>query len=347
MKNIVFCIIAFLCIFGRGAFADANESSQSNADHAKSSPSVVAHRGASGYLPEHTLEAAVLAYNQGADYIEQDLVLSQDNVLIVLHDIHLERTTDVEHQFPNRAREDGRFYAIDFTLAELKQLHVHERANADGSLVFPNRYKGQAAFSLATFEEHIALVNTLNQVRGRNVGLYPEIKAPAWHRAEGKDISSQVLTVLKRHGYADADDPVLLQCFDFNEIKRIRHTLNSELRLIQLLAENSWQESNNDYDYLKTNEGLAEIAAVAQGIGPWFPHVYDVERSQATSLVTDAKKHGLLIHPYTFRADQLPANMTAPQTLDILFKQLEVDGVFTDHTDTVVGYLRRQRAETD
>lgn len=106
-------------------------------------PDVIAHRGASGYLPEHTLEAATLAFSQGADYIEQDLVLSRDLVPVVLHDIHLDTVTDVAHKFPYRKRSDGRFYAFDFTLEELKTLKVRERTDLAGNEVFPNRYRGQ------------------------------------------------------------------------------------------------------------------------------------------------------------------------------------------------------------
>ncbi|MEP2651240.1 MAG: glycerophosphodiester phosphodiesterase family protein, partial [Paraglaciecola sp.] len=124
-------------------------------------PIVIAHRGASGYLPEHTLESVTLAYAQGAHYIEQDLVATKDAKLIVLHDIHLETVTDVQKKFPNRKRQDGRFYALDFTLAELKTLIVHERRDEKGDLVFKDRYQGVANFQIATFEEQIELIQQL------------------------------------------------------------------------------------------------------------------------------------------------------------------------------------------
>ena len=113
-------------------------------------PLVIAHRGAPGYLPEHTLESVTLAYAQGADFIEQDLVVTKDSKIIVLHDIHLETVTNVEHIFPSRKRQDGRYYALDFTLAELKTLHVHERQDSQGKQVFPHRYQGTGVFSIAT-----------------------------------------------------------------------------------------------------------------------------------------------------------------------------------------------------
>ena len=162
--------------------------------HGIANPIVIAHRGASGYLPEHTLEAATLAYTMGSDYIEQDLVLSRDGIPVVLHDIHLDTVTDVASLFPERKREDGRYYVIDFDVAELKTLSVHERRKLSGEQVYPNRYQGDARFTIATFEEHIELITNLNRQLGRDIGLYPEIKAPAWHRQEGYDFSQIVMT---------------------------------------------------------------------------------------------------------------------------------------------------------
>jgi len=123
-----------LCIGVAAAPAIAGDSDRAN-------KIVIAHRGASGYLPEHTLEAYAMAYTMGADYIEPDLVMTADGVLICLHDIHLERTTTVEEVFPGRARADGRWYAADFSLAEIKQLNVHERALSDGTPAFPDRFR--------------------------------------------------------------------------------------------------------------------------------------------------------------------------------------------------------------
>ena len=304
-------------------------------------PTIVAHRGASGYLPEHTIQSAILAYAQGADYIEQDLVLSKDRVPVVLHDIHLETVTDVEDKFPQRAREDGRYYAIDFTLAELKTLYVHERQNKDGTQVFPNRFQGQSNFAITTFEEQIELIAQLNRQFNKNVGIYPEIKSPAWHIKEGADITKIVLDVLRKHGLDDHNKAVIVQCFDFNQVKRLREDLGAKVKLVQLLAENDWQESDNNYDYLKSPQGLNEIAKYADGIGPWIPQLIDLETMEVKPLLASAKVNNLNIHPYTFRKDQLPEGISSDQALDLLFKKLQVDGVFTDFTDTVVEYLEK------
>ena len=128
---------------------------------ALANPLVIAHRGASGYLPEHTLEAATLAYAQGADFIEQDVVLSKDGVPVVLHDIHLDTVTNVAKRFPDRKREDGRYYVIDFTLKELKTLRVHERTDLKGQPVYAGRFQGDSDFRIATLEDHFELIEQL------------------------------------------------------------------------------------------------------------------------------------------------------------------------------------------
>ncbi|MEP1385404.1 MAG: glycerophosphodiester phosphodiesterase [Paraglaciecola sp.] len=305
----------------------------------QASPIVIAHRGAPGYLPEHTLESATLAYAQGADYIEQDLVVTKDAKLIVLHDIHLETVTDVQQKFPTRQRQDGRFYALDFTLTELKSLLVHERRDEKGNQVFKDRYQGEANFQIATFEEHIELVQQLNRQFRKDTGFYIEIKSPAWHREQGVDISQLTMSLLRKYQLDDSDKAVYIQCFDFTETKRLRNELGAKVKLIQLIAENDWQESTTDYDYLKTPEGLKDISGVAQGIGPWIPQILDLEKKAPTNLVTMAHDLGLAVHPYTFRKDALPANVSTHEALDLLFNKAKIDGLFTDFTDITIDYL--------
>jgi glycerophosphoryl diester phosphodiesterase len=302
---------------------------------------VIAHRGASGYLPEHTLEAVTLAHMQGADFIEQDIVLSKDLVPVVLHDIHLETVSDVEQKFPARKREDGRYYAFDFSLAELKTLRVHERESEPGKRVFSGRYQGKAHFTIATFEEEIELITELNRQFGKNIGFYPEIKSPAWHRKEGADISKIVLAMLRKHQLDDPQKAIYVQCFDFAETQRLRNELGAKVKLVQLIGENNWGESDTDYVALRTPEMLAEVAKVAQGIGPWIPHLVDLTTQQQTLLAQHAKQAGLSIHPFTFRKDDLPVGVTVKQALDTLFKDIKVDGVFSDFPDVVIDYLNQ------
>ena len=309
---------------------------------------VIAHRGASGYLPEHTLAAKAMAYGMGAEFIEQDLVLTKDGVPVVLHDIHLDTVTDVAEKFPGRARKDGRYFAIDFTLAEIKTLDVSERFDRKtGKAVYPSRFPlNGARFTVPTLEEEIMLVKGLNASTGRNVGIYPEIKSPAFHRAEGQDISKIVLSILKKHGYTTKSDPVIVQCFDWNETQRLRGELGYEGRLVQLIGENDWKEAPDvDFDALKTREGLAAIAKVADGIGPWIPQVMSgKDKGSVTSLVADAHGLGLKVHPYTARADSLPKWAGSfDELLQAVLVTAGADGIFTDFPDKAVAWRDRTK----
>jgi glycerophosphoryl diester phosphodiesterase len=313
---------------------------------------VIAHRGASGYLPEHTLAAKAMAYAMGADYLEQDVVLTRDAVPVVLHDIHIDTVTDVARRFPERRRADGRYYAIDFTLAELKQLSASERFDPrTGNAVFAGRFPvGKSAFQVPTLEEELQLVQGLNKSLGREAGVYPEIKEPVWHRKQGQDISRIVLDVLARYGYRGKADKLYVQCFDFEEVKRIRGELGYQGKLVQLLADGPQFESATDHAFLRTRAGLGEVAKVADGIGPPLGLVVTGRSGsgllQVTDLVRDAHALGLLVHPYTFRADALP---TWAGSFDELLKaflvDVGVDGVFTDHPDQAVALVRSLRAK--
>jgi glycerophosphoryl diester phosphodiesterase len=305
---------------------------------------VIAHRGASGYLPEHTLAAKALAHGMGADFLEQDVVLSKDGVPVVLHDIHIDTVTDVAKKFPGRARPDGRYYALDFTASELKQLAASERFDpTTGLAVFPKRFPvGQSSFQVPTLEEEIQLVQGLNRSTGRVAGIYPEIKNPAWHRQQGRDPSRVVLEMLARYGYKTKADPCYVQCFDWVEVQRIRKELGWQGRLVQLLDRNQPEETT-DWDRLRTRAGLEVVAKVADGIGPNLLHVAGPGPTGAvlTDLVADAHAVKLEVHPYTFRADQLPPYAS---TLEDLFRvflvQADVDGVFTDQPDRGVAFVR-------
>ncbi len=149
------------------------------------------------------------------------------------------------------------------------------------------------------------------------------------------------MAVLRKHQLDDADKAIYVQCFDFAETQRLRNELEVKVKLIQLIGENDWQESPTDYDFLKTPLGLEAIANVAQGIGPWIPQLIDLKKMQPTAFVKQAHIAGLQVHPYTFRKDALPDNINQKQTLNMLFNDLQVDGLFTDFTDTVVDYLAK------
>jgi glycerophosphoryl diester phosphodiesterase len=303
-------------------------------------PLVIAHRGASAYLPEHTLPAKALAHAMGADFIEQDVVLTADGVPIVLHDIHLEGTTDVEDVFPRRARADGRWYAIDFTIDEIRRLRAHERRDARGAIVFPRRFPaGPGVSGVPTLAEELALIDGLNRSRGAAVGVYIEMKASAFHAAEGRDLPAAVLEVLATSGWATRRDAVFLQSFEPAVLRRLRHELRTPLPLIQLIGDNAWVEDRSvDFDALRSDDGLDDIATYADGIGPWLMQLYAGRDAAGNARLTDlaerAHARGLVVHPYTFRADALPPGVDSFAALHELFiRDLGVDGIFTDFPD--------------
>ena len=286
-----------------------------------------------------------MAHGMGVDYIEQDVVLSRDDELIVLHDLYLDAVTDVARRYPGRQRDDGHYYAIDFDLAEIRTLRVHERRKKNGDPAFPGRFPADGAvFRVPTLREAIILIQGLNASTRREVGIYVEPKAPAWHREEGKDLMSEVVRVLAEYGYDSRDDRAFLQSFDLDALKRARFDLKCDLKLIQLIGENSWRESPSDFDYLRSEAGLAEIASFAQGIGPWLPQTLELSGEnpgQSTGLVEAAHRHGLQVHAYTLRADQLPATIgSIDEAMYLLRERLGLDGVFTDHPDRVIEYLQ-------
>ncbi len=329
---------ALLCLLlAAGAFARA------------AAPLVIAHRGASGYLPEHTLEAKALAHAQGADYLEQDLVLSKDNVPVVLHDIHVDTTTDVAKKFPDRKRADGRYYALDFTVAELKQLRAAERFNAKtGAPVYPKRYPSAAspsAFQISTLEEELQLIQGLNRSTGRVAGIYPELKQPKWHREQGRDISAAVLPILARYGYATKADACFLQCFELTEVRRLRGELGWKGNLIMLIDGKAKNDDGTDHNALCTAAGVKELATLVDGIGPPLNRLVAWAApgapAKTTELVALAHAAKLAVHPYTVRLDDLPKNCPSADALHaVLFGELKVDGVFTDFPDRTAAWVR-------
>lgn len=295
---------------------------------------VIAHRGASGYLPEHTMESKAMSYAMNVDFIEQDLVLSKDDVPIIIHNIYLDDITDVAIKYPEKVSDDNRFYVIDFTYDELLQLNVTERFNPKtNKAIFPNRFPiGKSHFKLHSLQDEIELIQGLNKSTGNSIGIYPEIKNPKFHRENGKDISKIVLQILNSYGYKIKTDNCILQCFDADELKRIRIDLKSELFLTQLI------------DIPGQEELITEYATYADAVGTWVKLLisgYDEKGNIIFSdLVKNAHKAGLKVHAFTFRADQLEDIPTFEKLLEIGFKGANVDGVFTDFPDKVVEFLK-------
>ena len=297
-------------------------------------PAIIAHRGACGYLPEHTLPAVELAHTFGADYIEQDVVLTSDGVPIVLHDVTLELTTNVAALFPERQRDDGLFYAIDFTLEEIKTLNAHERTDGHGDPVFPGRYSGTGVeFKVPTLAEEIETVDRLNAASGKRVGVYIELKRPEFHEQEGVDIYQAVLDDLTIFNRLGESAETVIQCFDPETLKRFALEGIFKGPLVQLVLTESIANWRGDFEGMQTMSGLKEVAKYAHGIGPDV-NLLENMSGGPSEMVVAAKKLGLFLHPYTLRADSESIPGVNFQALHKkLFKDLEVDGAFTDFAD--------------
>ncbi|ABN73482.1 glycerophosphodiester phosphodiesterase [Actinobacillus pleuropneumoniae] len=330
----------------------------------KSDKLIIAHRGASGYLPEHTLESKALAFAQQADYLEQDLAMTKDNRLIVIHDHFLDGLTDVAKKFPKRARKDGRFYVADFTLKEIQTLEMTENfktENGQQVQVYPNRFPmWKSHFRIHTFEDEIEFIQGLEKSTGKQIGIYPEIKAPWLHHQEGKDIALETLKVLKKYGYDQKSDKVYLQTFDFNELKRIKTELlpklGMDVKLVQLVAYTDWHETeekdasgkwvNYNYDWMFKDGAMAEVAKYADGVGPGWYMLVDDKNSKLgdikyTPMVKDIAKTKMELHPYTVRKDALPEFFSdVNQMYDALLNKAGATGVFTDFPDTGVQFIK-------
>lgn len=318
----------------------------------KPKPIIIAHRGASGYLPEHTLPALAMAHAWGVDYVEPDVVLTKDNVPVVIHDIHLDTTTNVSEIFPNKKRADSKFYAIDFTLRELKQLSVHERKNIkNGKSVFEKRFPSEhAVFEIPTLEEYLRVLEGLNYSSGKNIGVYLELKAHEFHKNEDKDIQNAVVKILRdRKWISNSSRKLILQSFEPTLLKSLRSQLGEDVQLVQLIAENAWAETSVDYDAMRTPTGLLQVIKYANGVGPYIKHLYEIKDSKimAKDFVQEAQRLGLIVHPYTHRRDSLPEGFTTDEQLyNFLFNNLRVDGLFSDFGDHALNYRNLHYSET-
>jgi glycerophosphoryl diester phosphodiesterase len=280
-------------------------------------PFIIAHRGASGERPEHTLAAYESAIDQGADYIEPDLVLTKDGVLVARHENEIGGTTDVaEHpEFADRKTSktiDGvvmtGWFTEDFTLAELRTLHARERLPE----VRPANTRFNDLYQIPTFEEILRLVRAKEAEAHRRIGLYPETKHPTYFATIGLPHQAALLALLGKYGYETQDDPVFIQSFEVGNLKALRAA--TRLRLIQLVdAEGGPADTaGTTYADMLTVAGLKEIATYADGIGPAASLVLAPEG--ATALVGRAHDAGLQVHVWTLRMENsfLPARYQRP-----------------------------------
>lgn len=316
---------------------------------------VVGHRGASAYRPEHTLASYELAARMGADYIEPDLVITSDGVLVTRHEPEISGTTDVADHPEFAARKttkdlDGTpltgWFTEDFTLAELKTLRAKERIPA----VRQENTAYDGRFEIATFAEVLDLRARLSKELHREIGIYPETKHPTYFASMGKPLEPKLVEALDEAGLNRADAPVFVQSFETGNLRELHEEL--EVPLVQLLsAEGSPIGDKRTYAELITPAGLADIATYAAAIGPEKNQVISRDAAgnlgKPTSLIADAHAAGLTVTPYTFRPENqfLPANLrvgASPTDYGNFFAEYKaffdagVDGVFADAPDTAV-----------
>ena len=323
-------------------------------------PLVIAHRGASGYLPEGTLPAKALAVGMGADYVEHDVVMTRDDRLLINHGLWLDNVSDVARRFPGRERADGHFYVIDFDLDEILSLAVTERFNVvDGRDLpaFPDRFPvWQSSFHFHTLESELEFLQGLRHSSGRDVGVFTELKSPWFHEQEGKDLVSAVYAVLARYGYLTREDHCRVMSFDAHALQRIRAEVGPaagvDVPLTQLIGRTQSHETyerkpdgtweNYDYDWMLEPDAMGRIREWADGIGPDVRMLLRHGKPMAASdLAARAHDAGLYVTPWTVRADDLPhCAPSLPALVRLLVDECAVEGIITDFPDRVIEALR-------
>ena len=332
-------------------------------------PFVIAHRGASGYLPEHTLAGYFVAIQQGADYVEPDLVITRDGALVVRHENEIGGTTDVASHPEFAARKttkgvDGEsltgWFTEDFTLAELKTLRARERL--PDLRTANTRYDG--AFEIPTFDEVLDLVAAADAQRaaqaraaGRpvpaRIGVYPETKHPSYFAGLGLHFDDRMLDALERHGYRNRIDPICVQSFEVGNLRALRR--RTDLPLVQLVApvgqpfDFTLAGDRRSYLDLMGDEGLKEIATYADAIGPhkWMVVQFSGGKAVDTGLARRARNLGLGVHVWTLRAENefLPIDLRSsgdPAARGDLRTEIRalldagITGLFSDHADLAV-----------
>jgi glycerophosphoryl diester phosphodiesterase len=343
------------------AYADSAHADSADGRHRPRRPLIIGHRGAAGYRPEHTLASYELAARMGADFIEPDLVTTRDHVLVARHEPEIGGTTDVaaHPEFASRKTTkllDGvpttGWFTEDFTLAELKTLRAVERLPA----VRQHNTLYNGLFQVPTFQEVLDLRARLSHELEREIGVYPETKHPTYFRAHGLPLEEVLVDVLHAGGLDRADSPVFVQSFEAGNLR----TLHDKFRLrapkvfLASATGNPFNDSRSYADYL-TPAGLHELSTFVDGIGPdknqIIPRRPDGALGTPSPLVANAHRAGLVLHPYTFRAENqfLPVDYqvsTDPNAYgraideQLAFFRAGVDGLFTDQAD--IGVLSRQ-----
>ncbi|MBD3729354.1 MAG: glycerophosphodiester phosphodiesterase [Sphingomonadales bacterium] len=315
-------------------------------------PLIIGHRGASGERPEHTLASYERAIDEGADYIEPDLVFTSDGVLVARHENDISGTTDVaDHpEFADRKATrliDGQevtgWFTEDFTLAELKTLRAKERLPA----IRPDNTAYDGQFEVPTLAEILALVKRKEAETGRRIGIYPEMKHVMYFKAAlGRDMVAALLPQLAAAGYAEHGDPVFIQCFEIDPLLRARQ--HTKLKLVQLMEAEGSPADRPDLTYaeMATPQGLALVATYADAVGADMRLILQPDGTPS-AFVGDAHAAGLQVHAWTLRRENAfmppalrsndnPSGVGGFPVLMGLLVKAGVDGIFTDHPGAAV-----------
>jgi glycerophosphoryl diester phosphodiesterase len=372
-------LLLVLSILGLGLvmspLADARKHKRSKGPR-EPKPLVIGHRGASGFVPEHTLQSYRLAIKLGADYVEPDLVMTKDHVLIARHEPILGDSdptttgdsTNVGDHPEFASRETTRsldgvdtkgFWAQDFTLAEIRTLGARQTRGGR-----PTEFNGK--FKVPTLQEIINLVKRESRKRGRKIGIYPETKHPTFHDSQGLSLEEPLVRTLKRNGLNSKNSRVFIQSFEQSNLKQL-NTM-TRVRLIQLMDANDTDANGNPtyappfdrpfdwtasgdpalmsrtFGYFATDAGLDEVKTYADGIGPWKVYIVPTAGGGGgaifppTDLIERAHARGLKVHTWTFRDDAFPTGYPGGPVEEYLnFYRLGIDGVFSDFPDTAFG----------
>ncbi len=261
---------------------------------------VIAHRGASGYLPEHTLEAYSAAFEMGADFLEPDLVMSRDGHLICSHDLTTTKNSNAALLYADRASEEGEVRIRDLLLSELREIDVTDAG-------------GGGSYRYATFEELLDLTQLLAVRTGEKVGIIPELKAPEWHRSEGLPMETALLSRLAEAGYRLRSDPAILQCFERNSLYRLGAEFGCSFPLVLCLGAES------------TADDLVWAAEFCDGVAPPRAAIEDPETGARSDLIERAHELGLAVFPYTFLDEE--------EAMRRYLHDYGVEGVFTNFPD--------------
>ncbi|HIQ37303.1 MAG TPA: glycerophosphodiester phosphodiesterase [Desulfocapsa sulfexigens] len=313
---------------------------------------VIAQGGSSGYLMEHSLPSVALAVAMDSDIIKIDTVLTADNEVIVLGSPDIAKATNVAEIFPDRIRDDGKYYALDFTLDEIRELTLRDPAGRFPKELQPN-------LKIPTLEETLALIVALDKSLEKNSRVAVELKQAWLHRKEGKDLTKPVLTILQKYGYTGQSDKTFLMSYDEEELKRIKKQLLPEMgmsiKLVQLIESNEGQETmveewgewrSYNYDLMFFKSGLRSLSRTVAAIAlPKYMLVDSEGKLLRNDFVKNAQQLGTMIFTFPVQKDErmrLPFVHSFDEELEFFYFTVGVDGIITDFCRDALDFLKNR-----